>query len=92
MPELDNIVARDEWRTLHRVLPKDLKDEVCRFEDVIGREIGRSISLGAAVDIWSILVNFLRDHESELIEEAKIWKDSGQVTGTASRNLNRPGS
>ena len=74
MAELENIVGADEWRTLHRVLPRDLKNEICHFEDVVGKQIGKSVSLGAAVDCWTILVHFLREHEPELEELARTWK------------------
>jgi hypothetical protein len=75
MPELENIVASDEWRTLHRVLPKDLKDEVCHYEDFVGKIIGRSVSLGAGIEIWSILLQLIREHEPQLEELARNWKE-----------------
>ena len=75
MAELENIVAKDEWRVLQRTLPKDIKDEMVRFEELVGKQIGRSVSLGAAVDIYTIIVHFLREHEPELEALAKSWKE-----------------
>ena len=75
MAEIETNVDKDEWRTLHRVLPRDVKNEICHYEDFVGSRIGRSVSLGAAVDIWSILVQLIREHEPELAELARTWKE-----------------
>jgi hypothetical protein len=71
--EIESIVATDEWRSFKRVLPRDLHEELKRFEAIVGAEIGQSVSLGAAVAIWSIIVHFLRENEAELVQCAKEW-------------------
>lgn len=73
-PNFENVIDADEWRTIKRVLPRDLYMEWMDFEAVVGEEIGSSVSLGASVAIWSILTHLVREHKEELRQLAREWR------------------
>jgi hypothetical protein len=75
-PDTENIVAEDGWRTIKRVLPRDVYLELIRFESVVAQEIGcGETSIGGSVQVWSVITHVLREHEAELIQSAKDWKE-----------------
>lgn len=83
MSETEVIVAADEWRTIKRVLPRDIYEAIKGFEQAIGREIGGVESIGSSVQIWTVLCQFLREHEPALIEMAREWKESSGESSIA---------
>lgn len=78
-PESPPIFGADEWRTLYRPLPKDVKDAVTEIEDMIGAEIGNlssTRSMGQSVAVWTILTQFLIENAEALREKAREWRDA----------------
>lgn len=71
MAETEVIVATDRWKTLKRVLPEDVYLAIKGFEKAVGEQIGGTESIGSSVQIWTVLCQFLREHEPALIEMAK---------------------
>lgn len=71
MAETEVIVATDRWKTLKRVLPEDVYLAIKGFEKSVGEQIGGTESIGSSVQIWTVLCQFLREHEPALIEMAK---------------------
>lgn len=79
-------IDQDEWRTWHRVMPKDVYDELKYFEELVAEHSGippRFQGIGQCVSVWSVICHELRNREAELIALAQEWK--GQDSGTAER-------
>lgn len=78
-------IESDEWRTWRRVLPRDVYEELKRFEHLVAEHSGlppRFEGIGASVSVWSILCHCLRENEAELMILAQEWRDE-QDSGTA---------
>lgn len=81
--ETELTVASDEWRTIHRALPKDIYDSIRAVEhqvaDLAG--VGKE-GLGASVIVWTILGKFLNDPiiNVVLVELAKDWSSDANQT------------
>ena len=75
------VEEKSEWATLKRVIPRDLFDEIVRFEELVATYSGlppRFQGIGPCVSVWSIIAQELRHREQELIEMAKDWKESAK--------------
>lgn len=82
MPPIDPTLNTREWATIKRVVPRDIYEEVVRFEELVAEHSGlpaRFQGIGPCVSVWSILCHCLREHEAELMILAQEWndKDSG---------------
>jgi hypothetical protein len=73
------IFGLDEWKTLHRPLPKDVYEAVKMAEDLVGVEIGNKSSegrsMGQSVTVWTIITQFLIENSEALKAKAKEWND-----------------
>lgn len=72
----DVTVTSDEWRTLHRALPRDLYEVIKSLEDDIADAAGVGrVSMGGSVAVWTIWTRFNADRLEELKSFAKEWND-----------------
>lgn len=81
MTSIDPNLNTREWATLKRVMPRDVYEELLRFEELVATHSGippRFQGIGHSVSVWSIVVHALRNREEELIQLAKEWKSPEQ--------------
>jgi hypothetical protein len=84
MPTDHPAIEEDSWRTFKRVLPRDIHQELKRFEELVATHSGlppRFEGIGASVTVWTILCHALRNCEPEIVQLAREWAD--QESGTA---------
>jgi hypothetical protein len=74
-------IEKDEWRTFKRVLPRDVHEELKRFEELVAQYSGlppKFEGIGASVSVWSIICEHIRNTQEDLVHLAMDWKrDSG---------------
>jgi hypothetical protein len=78
MPPIDPTLNTREWATIKRVLPRDVYEELVRFEELVAEHSGmpaRFQGIGQCVSVWSVITHALRNREAELIQLAKEWAD-----------------
>jgi hypothetical protein len=73
-------VASDEWRTLKRVLPKDVYDIFIEAERAIAEEqnIGTE-ALGSSVQVYTTLAHFLLENMEHLRAKAREFNDDPNI-------------
>lgn len=75
LPE-DVTVATDTWRTIKRVLPRDIYELIKSIESDIADAAGVGhMALGASVTVWTVISRYLDEHRAELKMWAEDWKD-----------------
>lgn len=68
-----------EWRTWKRVLPRDVYEELKRFEELVAMHSGlpsRFQGIGPCVSVWSVICHQLRASEADLVQLAKEWRNA----------------